>query len=367
MKLIIIFTFIFISLSSASTFYVGTTKGHGIFFSNLNTNTGELSSFNLGVSINRPSFLVIDKKKKILYSTNLNSWKEPGSLVSYKIQKDLTLKEISKTSSMGINPCHISLNPTKNILLSVNYNGPVSTSSYLISPSGFLSSSISNKEHFGKGVHPIRQKKPHAHSVFSHPLYPYVYVADLGSDAIFIYRLDQISGELFFIKKENISGESMGPRHMKWDKTGEFLYVVNELNPSLTIFKYYENGRIKEITNINALPKEINKNGLTAAEIRVHPSKPFIYISIRDKNNKGGNYISIFKMDGLSSYLIDTVKSEVEFPRNFNIDPSGKWMLIAGQKSKDIAVFLINKNGTISYKNKRYSFPGEPVCIEFLD
>ena len=355
------------SKANTSTFYIGTTKGGGIFFSSLNTQTGELSSFKLAASLNRPSFVVLDTKKNFLYSTDLYSWKNPGEIISFKIQKDLKLKEINRVSSMGINPCHISLNPKKNILLVSNYNGPISVSSYSIDTNGLLSTAISFRKHFGNGMHSKRQEKPHAHSIFSHPFYPFVYAADLGAEAIFIYELEQETAELSFIKKEILNGESLGPRHMKWDKKGEFLYVLNELTPSMSIFKYIGNGHIEEVKRINALPKHINSNQLTAAEIRFHPFKPIIYTSIRDLNDEGRNFISIFEASGSSSHLIKIISTKVEFPRNFNIDPSGNWMLVAGQRSKNIEVLSINKNGIPEDKNLLYNFPGEPVCIEFLD
>ena len=370
LQMLVLFTLISFynnSKANTSTFYVGTTKGGGIFYSNLNTQTGELSSFKLAATLNRPSFIALDTKKNFLFSTDLYSWKNPGEVISFKIQKNFKLKEINRVSSMGINPCHISLNPKKNILLVSNYNGPISVTSHSISTNGLLSNAISFREHFGNGVHSERQKKPHAHSIFSHPFYPFVYAADLGSEAIFIYKLEQKTGELSFIKKEILNGQSMGPRHMKWDKKGKFLYVLNELTPSISIFKYISNGYIKEVKKVNALPKHIDKNGLTAAEIRIHPFKPIIYTSIRDLNNEGRNFISIFKASGSSSRLIKTISAKVEFPRNFNIDPSGNWMLVAGQRSKNIAVLPINQNGIPEDKNLLYEFPGEPVCIEFLD
>lgn len=362
-KSIIIFFCILFS-SQATTVFFGTTKGSGIYCSELNLSNGDLSPIHLSYKLNRPSFLTIDKKNRFLYSTNLKNWKDYGEVISFKINNKNILEEINRSSSMGINPCHLSLN-SSNILFISNYNSG-SVTSYLINPDGYISNPVSHIKHYGHGILTNRQNKPHAHSIFPHPNKNYVYAADLGSDAIFIYKFNRNTAELSLIKKYNIPGGGLGPRHMKWDNKGEYLYVLNELNPSLSIFEYLNNGLIKQIGQIDVLPVDMDRLNLTAAEIKFHPHKSIIYVSIRDKNNFNRDSISIFKAEGRNTYRIKTISSIVSFPRNFNIDPSGKWMIIAGQRSENLAVFSLDKNGLPNLK-ETYLFPGEPVCVEFVD
>jgi len=364
---IILFLFCMIVSSYGSIFYVGSMKSEGIYYSSLNSKTGSLTEFINVAKLTRPSFLSIDSKNKRLYSTNLTNWKNPGEIVAFSINDDFSLKKLNQMSSHGGNPCHLTLSPNKKVLFAANYNNQGSVISYQLDNEGFIKNIASHKLHFGSGNHPNRQKEAHAHSIYPHPKYPYVYSADLGADSIFIYKYDRHSGELNFIKKESLTGNILGPRHMKWDKQGHYLYVLNELDLSLHIFKYIKDGLIKEVHKLSALFDNKNNMNLTAAEIRFHPTLPIIYTSIRDKDDLNRDKISVFKVNGDKTKLIDVIPAIVNFPRNFNIDPTGNWMLVAGQRSKNIAIFSIDSHGVPSYINKKYIFPGEPVCIEFFN
>ena len=366
MRIILFLCCVMVS-SYGSIFYVGSMKSEGIYCSSLNYKTGSLAEFRNVAKLTRPSFLSIDRKNKRLYSTNLTNWKSPGEIVSFSINNDFSLKKLNQMSSYGGNPCHLTLSPNKKILFAANYNNQGSVISYQLDSDGLLNKIASHKLHFGSGNHPQRQKEAHAHSIYPHPKYPFVYSADLGADSIFIYKYDQHSGELDLIKKESLTGEILGPRHMKWDKQGNYLYVLNELDLSLHIFKYVKDGLIQEVKKLNTLFDNNKNANLTAAEIRFHPTLPILYTSIRDKDNLNQDKISVFEVNGDKTKLINVIPAIVNFPRNFNIDPTGNWMLVAGQRSKDIAVFSIDSDGIPSYNNKKYIFPGEPVCIEFLN
>ena len=154
---------------------------------------------------------------------------------------------------------------------------------------------------------------------------------------------------------------------MKWTKDGRFLYVINELNLTLSVFKYLGQGELKLIDNIDAYPKTKNREELTAAEIRLHPHLPIIYVSIRDKIKNGRDSITIFKKNNNQVRRISTIPAKVEFPRNFNFDSTGKWLVIAGQRSQDIVVLSVDKNGMPGNMINRYAFPGEPICLEFFE
>ena len=374
---IIFLTFFILSSTYASQLFIGTAKSDGIYTSKLNIQTGELSPIKCVAKINRPSFLSIDSKNRNLYCTNLNNFNDFGEIVSFKIQHEGKLNKLNSVSSEGLNPCHLNICPSKKVLFTVNYGAPNkeigqkrkshSIASYKIQKNGQLSRAISRYAHFGESTHPKRQKEPHAHSVVPHPDDPYVYAADLGADAIFIYEYDRDSANLTPFNKIIIPGGGVGPRHMKWTKDGCFLYLINELNLTLSVFKYLGQGELKLIDNIDAYPKTKNREELTAAEIRLHPHLPIIYVSIRDKIKNGRDSITIFKKNNNQVRKISTIPAKVEFPRNFNIDSTGKWLVIAGQRSQDIVVLSVDKNGMPGNMINRYAFPGEPICLEFFE
>jgi 6-phosphogluconolactonase len=357
--------------------FIGTAQSDGIYTSHLNPSTGELTPFKCAAKIKRPSFITIDAHRKKLYSTNLQTFNQSGEIIAFQIKKDSTLTELNRMPSQGINPCHLQLAPNQNVLFTANYGAPnrplntgqksTSITSYRIQPNGHLTAPISSHAHTGSGTHPTRQKEPHAHSVFPHPTDPYVYVADLGADAIFSYHYHPKTATLTPLEKIVVPGGNRGPRHMKWAPNGKTLYLLNELSLTLSVFTYTGEGQLNQIDQIDVLPPNTDRHQLTAAEIRLHPTKPLIYVSIRDKADTGRDSITLFHTSTTQTTRIKTIPAHVAFPRNFNIDPTGKWLLIAGQRSNNIAIFSLNPDGIPDALCHHYPFPGEPICIEFLD
>ena len=53
-------------------------------------------------------------------------------------------------------------------------------------------------------------------------------------------------------------------------------------------------------------------------------------------------------------------------PRNFNFDPSGKFLLVANQNSNDVVIFKINADtGLLTDTGNKINI-GKPVCIKWL-
>ena len=249
----------------------------------------------------------------------------------------------------------------------VAYYSGGAVASFQIRPDGSLSESISYIEHTGSGTHPKRQKKPHAHSIYPNPANSHAYAPDLGADQVFIYSLDADKGSLTSAGYADIPGGSKGPRHMKWDSEGRYAYVLNELDLTLSVFHSAPNGQMKLMKTVSVLPAGTDISGMTSAEIRIHPTGKFIYTSIRDGSEQKRDSMSIFVSYENGLHRLDTVYAEVWFPRNFNIDPSGKWLLVGGQRSRDIAVFSIDPGtGLLEHTGMKTAFEGEPICFEFL-
>ncbi|MAS98630.1 MAG: hypothetical protein CMF29_06885 [Kiritimatiellaceae bacterium] len=374
---ILLLSFLLMFQAHAAQLFIGTAQTDGIYTSKLNDLTGQLTSFKCVATIKRPSFIAIDTHRKKLYSTNLNNFKESGEIIAFQIEPKGSLTELNRVPSQGMNPCHLQLSPNRMILFTANYGAPgrplstgqksASLTSYRIQSNGHLTAPVSSHLHTGSGTHPSRQKEPHAHSVFPHPTDPYIYVADLGADAIFSYHYHPHTAKTTPLEKIAVAGNSRGPRHMKWSPNGKTLYLLNELSLTLSVFSYAGKGHLQQIDEIDALPPNTNRDQLTAAEIRMHPTEPILYVSIRDKADNGRDCITLFDTSNTQTKRIKTIPAQVAFPRNFNIDPTGKWLLIAGQRSQDIVIFSLNSDGIPKTLCHRYSFPGEPICIEFLD
>jgi 6-phosphogluconolactonase len=355
--------------TQATTVYFGTSDSQGIYVAQLDSDKGTLSEPRLAIEIERPGFLTIHPDKNLIYTTTTGSGTDKyGGVAALRINKNGTLALLNKQSSKGKNPCHVSLDASGQCLMVANY-GSGSVASFRILEDGSLSESVSFHQHEGSGTHPKRQQAPHAHSIFPNPESTHAYAPDLGIDKVMIYTLDPTSGTLENPSFAEVPGESMGPRHMKWTADGNIAYVLNELDLSISVFKPgKEAGSLEFIKTHTTLPGEMDKEGMTCAEIRIHPNRNYIYASNRDLNNKGRDSISIFTSFEKGFRHVATVPAEVWIPRNFNIDPTGKWLLVGGQKSHDIALFEIDpETGLLSFTGTKIPFEGGPICIEFMD
>jgi 6-phosphogluconolactonase len=241
--------------------------------------------------------------------------------------------------------------------------------SFQILADGSLSEAKSVHQHTGTGNHPTRQTGPHAHSIYPNPANTHAYASDLGIDKVMIYALDPQAGTLGDAGFAQVPGGSMGPRHMKWSADGNYAYVFNELDLSISVFKPgQDTGSLDFIRTVSTLPESADKDAMTGAEIRIHPSGRFVYASNRDLTNRGRDSISVFTRFEDGFERLETVPAEVWIPRNFNIDASGKWLIVGGQQSNNLALFKVNpETGHIKYTGTTLPFEGSPICIEFLD
>jgi 6-phosphogluconolactonase len=196
----------------------------------------------------------------------------------------------------------------------------------------------------GSGPNEKRQEAAHPHSVVFDPAGRFIATADLGIDKVQIFRL--ADGGLARVSEAPVA-PGAGPRHIAFSPGGKRLYVVNELNATVTAFSYDPaTGQIgKELQIVSTEPAGYSGPHSTA-EIAVHPSDKFLYAS-----NRGHNSIVGYRIDPSTGRLsvIGFASQGVNFPRNFAIDPSGKWLYVANQKGDTIVQFAIEpRTGELS-------------------
>ena len=354
----ILSTALLATTAQASTVYFGTHKSKGIYVADFDSTTGKLTTPKLAVEAESCGFIAIHPNKNFLYSSGASA---------FKINDNGSLTHLNTQTTDGGRACHVSIDQTGTCVMVAYYDGGA-VASFQILEDGSLSEATSFFKHEGSGEQLKRQNKPHAHSIFTNPENTFAYASDLGIDKVMIYGLDPEAGTLSPSGFAEVPGGSMGPRHMKWAADGNYAYVLNELDLSISVFNPGPiKGSLEFIKTGSMLPDGADKERMTCAEIRIHPNGKFIYASNRDLEETGRDSISVFSRFEDGFQRLETVSAEVWIPRNFNIDPTGKWMLVGGMKSNDVAIFRVDPaTGLIRFTGDKVPFEGGPICIEFL-
>ena len=303
--------------------------------------TGALSPVQEVKSAN-PSFVALDPSRRFLYVVNeIDDYEgqKNGSAEAYAIDPATgTINPLNRQSTNSAMPAHLAVDPTGRNLLIANYIGgdfvvlPIGADGRL----GRVSGAVKN---IGSGPNKARQEAPHPHSVVFDPAGHFIATADLGIDKIQIFRLTD--GGFARVSEASVA-PGAGPRHIAFDLTGKRLYVVNELNATVTAFDYEAaTGHIGKLLQTISTEPSGYSGPHSTAEIAIHPSGNFLYAS-----NRGHNSIAGYRIDlstGLLS-IIGFATQGMNYPRSFAIDPSGRWLYVANQKGDTIVLFEIDRD-----------------------
>lgn len=349
--------------------YVGTYTGpnsKGIYGYRVDTVSGRYTSLGVSAEVESPSFLISDPHHRCLYAVSEigSSGGGEGYISSYAIDAHGgSLKLLNKVGSSGGGPCHLVVDATGKVLFVANY-GTGSVASFVIRPDGSIGEKTGFDQHAGSSVDVHRQKGPHAHAVVLSPDNRFLFVPDLGTDQINIYRVDAAK-ETF---TANVPAQAkvqagFGPRHFTFGRGAKFAYVLCEMGSSVAVFSYdSSSGALTPVQTISNLSADFNGED-NSAEIEVSASGRFLYAS-----NRGNDTITVYAIDQQKGSLskVQLVPSGGKIPRNFAIDPTGKYLTAANQKSDNLVIFTIDPNtGQLTPTGQEVRV-SSPVCILFV-
>ena len=335
--------------------FVGTytdNGSEGIYRFNLNLDTGELVKKSIAAKIKNPSYIAFSPDKNSLYAVSEvdDFKKEDGSITTFRV-KDTTLVEIDMQSTYGANPCYVGVADDGKLVAVANYTGG-NVAVYNALENGNLNPSPQVIDH------KVLDTTKTAHAHMSSFLNGELIVSDLGLDRIKKYSPSK--GEFVPSKqKQLVVAEGAGPRHFVTSNNAEFLYVINELNATITMFQK-EDGKYYGKKTYDIVASDFEGESF-CADIHLSPDGKFLY-----GTNRGENTVVIFKVDETTGKLELVGRESVkgDWPRNFTIDPTGKYVLVANQRSNNIVVFNRDaKNGTLSFVSQ-VDLPS-PVCLKF--
>ncbi|TLU98838.1 lactonase family protein [Dyadobacter luticola] len=342
-------------------FYVGTgDKGAGssISLCELNLSTGQITLVDTFNNCMAPGYVAVAPNKKNLYAISSDN-----KVSAFSIGGDKKLTYLNSQPSEGTGPCHVSVDPSGKMIFVSNYGGGA-FAAYTLQADGKIAPATYKEQYTGKGPNEKRQEKAHAHFATASPDGKYVYVTDLGSDKVMNYVLDAKNGKLtpnpaqpFFSGKPGA-----GPRHLIIHPSGKSLFLLNELEASLTSCTIGKNGVITAVKTYPTIPADYNGPTNTSAAIHLHPNGKFVYVS-----NRGHNSISGFKiLPNGELEMIDQQTKSISTPRDFNIDPSGKYMVVANQSTDNLVVYDVDAaTGKFAFKAESIGVKA-PICVAFL-
>jgi len=364
-QLFFVFFLIMLTLTSCHNqpirLFAGTyteTGQKGLYIFDLRPEAGSFKLLSEADAGPNPSYFCISKEKKLIYAADeamiFNGIKGGGVTALRYTNETGAVEKIKELLIPYGGPCFISLSPKENFLLFASYSS-ASIAVAKLDEKG-LPDIVTDTISFPA----INGKVSHPHMISFDPAGKKVYLTDLGLDRIVIYDFDAVSGHLKQIENGIVDlPAGAGPRHFVFNSAGTKMYVICELNSTILVFDVNMNGGLRPVQTLTALGDGFIGES-ACADIHLGKGEKYLYGS-----NRGENTIVVFSVgsDGKLT-LAGRIPCGGNWPRNFVIDPSGKYLMVANQKSGDISLFRINeKTGIPEYKDD-YKL-NTPACLKF--
>jgi 6-phosphogluconolactonase len=306
--------------------YVGATGDNTIRVYAMNLQSLTLSAKGSVPTGQGPSFLAFDPMGRWLVAVNEGA----DALESFAIAQDGTLTKIN-SQPVGDGPAHVSLDRTGAWALVASYTaGTVDV--LPVAANGTLGASVDTKA-----------AGSNAHQIVANAANTMLYVPCKGSDTIASYAFNATTGQLTPQAPTTVPAEADGPRHIAFHPDGNFAFVINELNSTITSYSVGAGGALTAIETQPSLMSAVSGN--TGAEIYVHRSGNWLYAS-----NRGDNSIVRYAISATGT-LGDLRRVSVfgMTPRHFSLALDDTVMYVAKQDSGSIHAFRVSAtDGTLT-------------------
>ncbi len=343
--------------------YTSEKGSKGIYLYRFNALTGRSDSVSMTEVVN-PSYLTLSPDEKYVYAVGEN---DEGNSAAHAFSFDKqrgTLTPINSSPTLGGGPCYITISGSGRDVHTANYGGG-SITSFRADEDGSLSPATKVMQFKGEGPDSKRQSSPHLHSVMYSPDGEFLFAADLGTDKLYRFSVNDTPFEgQSSLQQSSLKEFGMppgtGPRHFDFHPDGsKYLYVLGELSGDVIVFDYAQ-GVLTQKQVIAA--DTVGARG--SADIHVSPDGRFLYAS----NRLQADGIAIFSIDPESGTLTKVgYQLTVKHPRNFVITPNGKFLLVAGRDDDRIQVFSVDMETGMLTDTNRSIVLSKPVCLKFAE
>lgn len=342
-------------IAAVGTYSAATEEG--VYTVAVDPETGSMRRLDTVAAGPDPTFVAFHPSGRYLYAAVREDGE--GAIRSYEVDRstgELTERDVAPSGATA--PCYCSVDETGQFLFVAHYTGgavsmlPVDSEGGIGAPSEVI-------EHQGSSIDPERQTAPHPHSITLGPENRFAYVPDLGTDQVVVYEVQYDDGSLSRVGAVDCTPGS-GPRHLDFSADGERVYLINELDSTVTVFDRESDGLLSERETVSTLSEDFDADNKTA-EIAVHPGSEYVYGS-----NRGQDTIATFSVGDGTITRIDQTATGGEWPRHFAISPDGELLFVENRDTNNIVAFDVDTaTGDLSPNGESLSIR-EPVCMRWL-
>ncbi|OBQ74402.1 lactonase family protein [Mesorhizobium erdmanii] len=354
------------SLNREAPYFQG-ARGVGLGVYSFDEATLEIRKLAETNDVDNPTFLTVTPDGSRIYANSeVFAWRE-GTISAYRFDRGSgTLTYLNKQPSLGSITAHNTITRDGTKLLVANYGmgegGPDrAVAVYGFDRDGALSPPLASVSHKGTGPNAARQERSHAHSVTETIAGGAAIVADLGTDRLVSYRIEQ-DGNLTKLADSALPSGA-GPRHLALHPNGRFVFVMNELDSTVVSMVLDEaTGKLSVIDAKPAVPAEARDSN-HCADIQISPDGRFIYGS-----NRGHDSVVIMAVDQQTGTLglVGYVPCGGATPRNLALTPSGGHLFSANQNADRISIFARDAGTGMLTDTGRAIEIGTPMCVRIV-
>jgi 6-phosphogluconolactonase len=362
---LLLFLISFSCFSQEPYLFIGTYtsgKSKGIYVYKFNTKTGTGTAVS-SIEAKNPSYLCLSSNGRFLYAADEEQ--QGGYVGAYAFEPNTgQLAVLNAQSSQGSCPCYVSEDKTGRWVFVANYCSG-SLAALPVNSDGSLAPAMQVIQQIGKGADTARQEAAHVHSAIFSPDEKFLLEANLGTDQehVYIFHPNGMIPLIEPLDSVTTLQPGSGPRHIAFHPKKSDVYILSELSGTVDAFHFDSaSGKMSHFQRIRTTPEQF-KGFAGSADIHIRPDGKFLYATNRGTSNT----IAVFEIekDGrLATKEIISVKGK--HPRNFVIDPTGHFLLIANRDTDNIVIFSINPvSGSLKATGQEISIPN-PVCLKFL-
>jgi 6-phosphogluconolactonase len=299
---------------------------------------GRLAHVDDCATTGEPGALTTDPGRRYLFA----ALRSTGELAAFRIEPATGKLTHINTVPAGADPAHLAVDKDGKHLLTAYYvAGQVTV--HTIGADGSLSA---------KPRQTVKTKEK-AHAVVFNPGASAILIPHTGPNVIYAFPWLGKTGEIHrgIGQTEIEAPKGTGPRHAVFhptleilggvDATAQVMYVANEQGGSVTMYHAILNPfnwLLKPKQTLSTLPTDF-KGTNACAEIRLHPSNRFLYVS-----NRGHDSLSAFRLDPATGAMTSLDQTMTEkTPRSFDMDSSGKFLYVAGESSDRAAAYRVDQ------------------------